>query len=216
MRRQERVPWDHVEGRGHCWVGAEGTQDRGWILFQPCCIFSTTTTATSSLLLIEIENASREKILKITEKKAYKSAAKSWIFWKSPSNRRQSKYIEDEGGKYLQHFWGEPGSLPCPIPGTPDCCQCCLFVPRQGQWLGEERKDFVILEFSFLCIAMAMQARFWSLAETLQQILIQLLPRRELNDSSACEADLNLLLFRLDQKPCTQRKWKGRGKGIFT
>lgn len=156
MRRQERVPWDHVEGRGHCWVGAEGTQDRGWILFQPCCIFSTTTTATSSLLLIEIENASREKILKITEKKAYKSAAKSWIFWKSPSNRRQSKYIEDEGGKYLQHSWGED---PCPAPFLElliVVSAACLSHVRDNGWV---RRGRILSYWNSVSFALPWQCR---------------------------------------------------------
>lgn len=41
-------------------------------------------------------------------------------------------------------------------------------------------------------------------------MLIQLLPRRELNDSYVCKFDLNLLLFMLYQKPCTQRKLRGK------
>lgn len=105
-----------------------------------------------------------------------KSSSKSWGFYKSPTITKRSKFIVGcEMGINFLCSSGEVGTLLCTATHLIVVSAVCFHNVNDNDWY--KMRYFILLEFSSPCIAMAMQEKFWSLAETFQYKLIQLLPR---------------------------------------
>lgn len=119
MRRQERVPWDNVEGRGHTLLSGSRGSTRQRLDTIPALLHFLYNPPQPRARYCSVKSKMQAG-RKLKKKKKKKRHIKAWPRAEGSENHlvtgNEANTSRIREGKHLQHSSGEAGSLSCPVP----------------------------------------------------------------------------------------------------